>query len=923
MLLDAGADVRKRDTHGRSPLELAEQTGSSEIAETILKHELGLNFESDPEAEGSSEDEAEESMNYDLLCKAAKIGDLPKARSLIARGANVNAPGDMGWAPLACAANEGHVNVMQMLIDNGASIDAGIYSRSRSDNAAYRAASEGHAEALQLLIDNKCDLRASPGCARGDGDCVWIAAFGGHVACLEALIAAGADLSVRDSAWQTPLDIAVEEGRGGAAELLRQHGAKSGSVLGPADAADRAALLTTPEAQGQALCDAAREGMAGSLFLVRELLKLDVAKTIVNFLDADGMTPLDHADYHEESDSRSHRSRSPRHRCNLQWWDCKHKEIHQVLVAAGGVTSGQLKREEKHRQMMREEMETAGRKVLSTELAAEVRKAVEEVLAQEQAADLCQGGRMVGNLDEFTSGKFQDAARGIKSFLGVRKSWLKDKECTKEGIIAEVKRLCDCPKCAEVQARVLAELNRDREAEFTKRLATELQGLQEALNNDVPIKALQEKISATRAEIESVGGWVYGSDKSTPVDWPDDSVTHPWGKYGQPMCVTCKDMSLDYSTIWGDLSYILYETSSEKSCFNGIRDHGRSIGIVLDQAVDNRLVITQVWPDSPAAGAGIKIGDVLVRIDGLPEQSELPLTLDVARDRLRGQEGSTMTLQVLRASGLKWKNAGVTKPSKGRCLSVPDMLATALESQNGFTSEEWTRCGILDLRYDDFIKSGDSYFQPDVHDEPEREYQLTTRSGMKLADFMQLKEVKETGLSEAQLLALRFYTSHSFHAINKSLRANHKPHPLPATVTCIDDGIKTLRGLDAESEEATAAFDLLRGFTDTNVTKEFMDKGGSEAAPMSTTKKHSVACGYAVRRGQKKGGLLMKIVTSNNLQRGADLTFLSMFPGESETLYPPLTFVQPTGRVEEMDFKNSNGDTIFTLHIVEVTTTLP
>ena len=67
----------------------------------------------------------------------------------------------------------------------------------------------------------------------------------------------------------------------------------------------------------------------------------------------------------------------------------------------------------------------------------------------------------------------------------------------------------------------------------------------------------------------------------------------------------------------------------------------------------------------------------------------------------------------------------------------------------------------------------------------------------------------------------------------------------------------------------------------------------------------------------------MKIVTSNNLQRGADLTFLSMFPSEAETLYPPLTFVQPTGRVQEMEFKNSNGEVIFTLSIVEVTTTLP
>ena len=76
---------------------------------------------------------------------------------------------------------------------------------------------------------------------------------------------------------------------------------------------------------------------------------------------------------------------------------------------------------------------------------------------------------------------------------------------------------------------MLAELNRDREAELTKRLATELSGLREARNNDTATEAHQEKIVATRAEIEAIGGWVYGSDKSTPVDWPEDCVTHPWG----------------------------------------------------------------------------------------------------------------------------------------------------------------------------------------------------------------------------------------------------------------------------------------------------------------------------------------------------------------------------------------------------------
>jgi hypothetical protein len=188
-------------------------------------------------------------------------------------------------------------------------------------------------------------------------------------------------------------------------------------------------------------------------------------------------------------------------------------------------------------------------------------------------------------------------------------------------------------------------------------------------------------------------------------------------------------------------------------------------------------------------------------------------------------------------------------------------------------------------------------------------------------DFMNLKEVVEADLSEAMVVALRFYTSHSFHAINKALRANNKPHPLPATVMCINDGIKNLRALDAESEKATAVIELYRGFNDMQETDEFKKLGGSEAAPMSTSTDLLVSCGYAVRMGETNGGLLMKIITKNNLQRGADLTFLSMFPGEAETLFPPLTFVQPTGRVQVMEVKYETAS--FRLTVIEVTTTLP
>ena len=71
------------------------------------------------------------------------------------------------------------------------------------------------------------------------------------------------------------------------------------------------------------------------------------------------------------------------------------------------------------------------------------------------------------------------------------------------------------------------------------------------------------------------------------------------------------------------------------------------IGIILDQAEDGQLVVAHVWPGSPAAAAGVSLGDVLLLIDGMQGSVE---SVDVAKDLIRGEEGTTVTLQVLRGT---------------------------------------------------------------------------------------------------------------------------------------------------------------------------------------------------------------------------------------------------------------------------------
>lgn len=87
---------------------------------------------------------------------------------------------------------------------------------------------------------------------------------------------------------------------------------------------------------------------------------------------------------------------------------------------------------------------------------------------------------------------------------------------------------------------------------------------------------------------------------------------------------------------------------------------------------------------------------------------------------------------------------------------------------------------------------------------------------------------------------------------------------------------------------------LWRGMKNLEVAEVFMEelRGGTEVAPMSTTKDFSVAATYGV----SNHSLLFKIRVSNFLQNGAELQWLSAFPGEAEVCFPPLTYLQPTGR---------------------------
>ena len=54
---------------------------------------------------------------------------------------------------------------------------------------------------------------------------------------------------------------------------------------------------------------------------------------------------------------------------------------------------------------------------------------------------------------------------------------------------------------------------------------------------------------------------------------------------------------------------------------------------------------------------------------------------------------------------------------------------------------------------------------------------------------------------------------------------------------------------------------------------------------MSTTESAGVAMGFAIGFANKKG-LIFRVVSDNFMDRGAGVSFLSVYPEEMESMYP-------------------------------------
>ena len=158
------------------------------------------------------------------LIQAAKDGNLSAVQAALSDGAEINARDKSGVPALMWAANNGHTQVVKLLLERRA--DVNVKKIDTGVTALMMASHEGHTEVVKLLLDKGADVNVKD----TDGvTALWMASQKGHTEVVKLLLAQGADVNVKATInnfeW-TALKVAKRMGHTDIVRLLEKAGAK-------------------------------------------------------------------------------------------------------------------------------------------------------------------------------------------------------------------------------------------------------------------------------------------------------------------------------------------------------------------------------------------------------------------------------------------------------------------------------------------------------------------------------------------------------------------------------------------------------------------------------------------------------------------------------------------------------------------------
>ena len=142
------------------------------------------------------------------LIEAAKQGDIQKVTDFVTLGANIDAQDNQGWTPLYLATKNEHLEVVDVLLANGAT------SYYTTDNQAWQDLMLVANQEIREKINKKREEEAFIETAKQ-----------GNIERLQYFIDKGVDINARDRYGRTALSRAIQNGRPEVVDVLLDNGA--------------------------------------------------------------------------------------------------------------------------------------------------------------------------------------------------------------------------------------------------------------------------------------------------------------------------------------------------------------------------------------------------------------------------------------------------------------------------------------------------------------------------------------------------------------------------------------------------------------------------------------------------------------------------------------------------------------------------
>ncbi|HXV60257.1 MAG TPA: ankyrin repeat domain-containing protein, partial [Vicinamibacteria bacterium] len=169
------------------------------------------------------------------VADAARLSDIDEVRTLIERGADVDAAQGDGMTALHWAAKTGNVELARVLIEAGANLDA--KTRIGEHRPLHVASAEGRSSVVLALLEAGCRVNET---TTTGATALHFAAGSGSAEAVAILLQHGAEVNPKEPVWgQTPLMFAAAAGRTDVVEVLLEHGADPAIAAKMVDVAAR------------------------------------------------------------------------------------------------------------------------------------------------------------------------------------------------------------------------------------------------------------------------------------------------------------------------------------------------------------------------------------------------------------------------------------------------------------------------------------------------------------------------------------------------------------------------------------------------------------------------------------------------------------------------------------------------------------